>query len=425
LPNSAFTSWRYDDISFINENTGWALYNTSFSGSNTGRVYKTTNGGHNWEMQMEVTNIGLRCVGFADSLTGFIGTLGFIGALNRSPILYRTSNGGNSWDSVTFELNNRPGGLCGMSVLDRNNIFAAGRINSPASITPPYFIKTTNGGQNWIAKNMSAYAVWLVDCIFFSPDSGFVVGSVDAPLLTNNKNVVLFTSDGGDSWTERYRGSNIGEGLWKISFPSRNTGYCSLNNGYVDSVCYLKTTDGGNTWMRKSFNSGISSYVFTQGLGFLNENTGWIGGDINYMYKTTNGGINWQQDNFCKNLNRIRFLNDSIGYAASQQIYKFTNEPIGILQVSKDVPSGYKLHQNFPNPFNPITKISFEIPKASFVSIRIFNILGKEIETVGNQKFDAGSYYFNWDASIYPSGIYFLNFTSEGFSASEKMILLK
>src|SRR5205085_3299192 len=152
LPNSPSTNWRHDDLSFINENTGWVVYNTLFGGGNNGRVYKTTNGGSTWIMQFNVNDIYLRCLGFSDSLNGYIGTLGNINFLNdHSPILYKTTNGGQNWDSVTFT-NNRPMGLCGMSVVDHNNIFAVGRVGGPA-----FFVKTTNAGLNWLSQNMSAY----------------------------------------------------------------------------------------------------------------------------------------------------------------------------------------------------------------------------------------------------------------------------
>lgn len=425
LPNSPSTNWRHDDISFINETTGWALFNTSFSGANTGRVYKTTDGGNSWSMQMSVTNIGLRCVGFADSLHGWIGTLGQIGSLSRTPILYQTTNGGNSWDSVTFEIGNRPGGLCGMNVLDRNHIFACGRINSPQSYTPPYFIKTTNGGLNWIAKNMSSYAVTLIDCKFFSSDSGFVIGGVDTPVTFNTKNLILFTSDGGNTWIERYRGTKVFEGLWKISFPTRYNGYCTINSGFNDSICYIKTTDAGLNWNRMNFPTGVTTNVSTQGLGFVNDNTGWIGGDLNYTYKTTNGGLNWQMDNFVNYLNRIRFISDTIGYAAGKRIHKFTNEPIGIQQISFEIPKLFTLYQNYPNPFNPFTKIKFDIPKSTFVTIKVFDALGNEISVLANQNINTGLYSVNWDASSYPSGIYFYKIITEYFSESKKMILIK
>lgn len=417
LPNSPSTN-RMDDISFINENTGWAIY---LGGPNEGKIYKTTNGGTAWNIQLNVANTYLRCVGFADSLKGWAGTLGNFQGFNRSPILYKTTNGGNSWDSVTFTTN-RPAGLCGISVLDNNNIFACGRVGGPA-----FFIKTTNGGLNWTSQNMSSYALELVDCKFFTPDSGIVVGGVDTPFSATT-GIILFTSNGGTNWIERYRGTRPFDGFWKISFPSRLTGYASINENLgADSLFFIKTSNGGVNWILSGY---PVIYNWTQGIGFVNENTGWAGG-FNYTYKTTDGGVSWQQENFGININRIRFINDSIGYAVGSRIYKFTSEPIGIHPISTEIPKQFLLYQNYPNPFNPETKIRFEIPPfakggpGGFIRLKIFNALGQEIATLINEQLKAGVYEIEWNALEYPSGIYFYELQSESFTKTRKLVLIK
>lgn len=421
LPNSPSTNWRYDDLSFININTGWVVYNT-IGGVNNGRVYKTTDGGLSWTLQLNVNNVYLRCIAFSDSITGWIGTLGDRDFLNPSPIMYKTINGGLNWDSVTFA-SDRPRGLCGLSVVDQNNIFACGRVDGP-----PYFIKTTNSGLNWLSQNMSQYASILIDCKFFSSDSGFVFGGVDTPIYQNTKDIILFTSDGGNSWIPRYISPNTNEICWKASFPNRNTGYVSLDNMFNDSVKFLKTTNAGLNWIRLSF--PVLTQVYTQGIGFINQNTGWIGGDTNYTFKTTNGGFSWQADNFGRNINRIRFINDSIGYAVGSRIYKFTSEPIGIHPVSTEIPKQFTLFQNYPNPFNSETKIRFEIPSvnqrnAFDTKLIIYNALGQEIVTLVNEQLQPGVYEVNWDASDFPSGIYFYELKTDDFTQTKKLVLLK
>jgi hypothetical protein len=85
----------------------------------------------------------------------------------------------------------------------------------------------------------------------------------------------------------------------------------------------------------------------------------------------------------------------------------------------------YKLFQNYPNPFNPSTIINFEIPEHSFVTLKVFNILGSEITTLVNEEKPAGKYSFTFDASNLPSGIYFYRITAGNFSNVKKMLLLK
>ena len=85
----------------------------------------------------------------------------------------------------------------------------------------------------------------------------------------------------------------------------------------------------------------------------------------------------------------------------------------------------YKLGQNYPNPFNPSTKINFSLPERSFISLKIFNSLGEEIETLLNEEFEKGSYEYEWNAANLPSGIYFYKLQTDSFTETKKMILLK
>jgi hypothetical protein len=89
------------------------------------------------------------------------------------------------------------------------------------------------------------------------------------------------------------------------------------------------------------------------------------------------------------------------------------------------VPSKYNLSENYPNPFNPTTNFTYEISKAGFVSIKIYDILGREVATLVNEVKQAGSYPATWNALNAGSGIYFCKMQSGSFSATKKMILMK
>jgi len=85
----------------------------------------------------------------------------------------------------------------------------------------------------------------------------------------------------------------------------------------------------------------------------------------------------------------------------------------------------YSLNQNYPNPFNPATKITFQIPELSFVSIKVYDVLGNEITTLVNEEKPAGSYEIEFDATGLPSGIYFYKLQTDGYVEIRKMLLLK
>lgn len=85
----------------------------------------------------------------------------------------------------------------------------------------------------------------------------------------------------------------------------------------------------------------------------------------------------------------------------------------------------FKVNQNYPNPFNPNTTISFSLPCKEYVTLKIYDNLGKEIATLVNEELNKGNYEATWDASLYSSGIYFYRLTAGGFSKTLKMLLLK
>jgi hypothetical protein len=96
-----------------------------------------------------------------------------------------------------------------------------------------------------------------------------------------------------------------------------------------------------------------------------------------------------------------------------------------VQNISSGVPSEFSLEQNYPNPFNPETNIEFSIPKASFVTLSVYDILGREIEKLVNDNLSAGQYNVRFNASNYPSGVYFYKIEASGFSKTNKMLIIK
>lgn len=107
---------------------------------------------------------------------------------------------------------------------------------------------------------------------------------------------------------------------------------------------------------------------------------------------------------------------------------------IGINTYSSAIPHTFELNQNYPNPFNPVTKIKFDVPKMDIiagtsneqvVTLRIYDILGREVVTLVNDKLDPGTYEVDWNGSNVSSGLYFYKMDANGFSATKKMVLIK
>ena len=105
--------------------------------------------------------------------------------------------------------------------------------------------------------------------------------------------------------------------------------------------------------------------------------------------------------------------------------YNPASPPIGIQKIGKDVPEKYNLSQNYPNPFNPATVFNYQLTKTTNVRLIIYDMLGREVTRLVDEKQDAGTYKAEWDASRYNSGTYFYKLQTPEFSETKKMVLVK
>ncbi len=98
---------------------------------------------------------------------------------------------------------------------------------------------------------------------------------------------------------------------------------------------------------------------------------------------------------------------------------------VGIMPIGNEIPAKFSLNQNYPNPFNPTTTIKFDIPFSSLVKIAIYDISGREIQTLVNEQLQSGTYETQWNASSYSSGVYFYRLSAGDFSETKRMLLIK
>lgn len=117
---------------------------------------------------------------------------------------------------------------------------------------------------------------------------------------------------------------------------------------------------------------------------------------------------------------KLKQLSDNV-----YNLYKSGGISIGVLNNSSEIATDYVLYQNYPNPFNPTTNIKFSLPQNTFVSLKIYDLNGKEIDELLNQKLSGGTYEYEWNASSLPSGIYFYRLETGNFTETKKMVLVK
>lgn len=419
LPNAPVNMGnRFEDVFFVDPNLGWII-------SIRGEIFRTRDGGVTWTLQNMLPSGGLRSLGFANATKGWLGTL------RKEDVFFTTSDGGANWIEVQNIPDPKPEGICGISVVNESVVYASGRFSGA-----PRVIKTNDGGQSWQTFDLSDLALALVDCYFFSPDSGFVVGAVSDDYHAR----ILFTADGGRNWNPLFTSTRTGGLAWKISFPTRQTGYVSIE--YYDpqnAVYFLKTTDGGESWEEKMLSS---DWRDVQGMGFVNEKWGWQGGWDSAAYETTDGGESWQPAGFGFNINRIRFLNDTLGYAVGETVYKFSVSapPVAVHDEKPASPENFSLAQNYPNPFlrgtksraagNPSTQIRFALARSAEIVLAVYDLHGRKIKTLLAGRHPAGEYEAHWDGTNdlnepAAAGIYIYRLQNGSSSVSKKMLFLQ
>lgn len=111
--------------------------------------------------------------------------------------------------------------------------------------------------------------------------------------------------------------------------------------------------------------------------------------------------------------------------AASGYLWTLGITNTGIYEVDSKLPSEFALSGNYPNPFNPVTTIEFQLPREANVEVAIYDITGKRVETLVNEKMNGGVYHVTWNASSMPSGVYFARMVAGDFNATHKVMLVK
>jgi len=403
LPNAP-KSWRCDDMYFLNPMKGWVInpyYHNAFP-MQYGRIFTTDDGGQTWQKLVDSSITFIRSIGFTDSLNGWFGNLGDSSVTSDTNFMYHSIDGGNTWSPVLNFTGPRPKGICGISIVNDTVIYAYGRYFGPAVL-----MKTMDGGQTWNSQSLDSIATGLVDGYFFDKDTGFVTGCYGSPPMAQ----ILSTFDGGATWQVRHQSLRAQEIVWKISFPTRDTGYASIESGLdnitnPDTTYYLKTIDGGITWQEYIFKT--NGFYDMQGIGFINDTVGWIGGDsVDSTYKTTDGGNTWAVDNTFGVLtppynlefviNRFRRFGDTLMYASGNTVYKMQKGYSGIPLINSPI----DLINVYPNPSDG--KYTVELNgKGNGAAVEVYNLVGELIyrSVIKNDKSEI-------DLSNNASGVYF------------------
>jgi len=404
-----------NDLTFVDSLTGFAVTNVSSSNS---YIFKTTNGGDNWFFTYN-SSVPFQRVEFINSTTGFVNA--------NYDTLYKTTNGGNNWNTILLPMDLFSND---MAVLNQDTIWLV----HSEPLTGGVFL-TTNGGANWVQQ--LALGISNPDHIYmFNGRIGFI---------SRTNSYIRKTTDGGQSWFVLVNNKSFND----ILFVDSLKGWYAL-----DSV--RTTTDGGLNWQTQvlpygTYNGGYLNYSYIFKFSSINRDTIWgVGGRIAYpntqlrglIYKTINGGDNWLFQLPDTNIGIgqylfVKFINKLNGWAYSYNgVHTVTGGDsiwyFGIQKISSEIPKDFAIKQNYPNPFNPRTVIPYSLKSAGYVRIIAYDILGREVQRLVDQKQSAGEYEVDFMGKFTATGVYFYRMTvdpstgsGQAFIDTKKMILLK
>lgn len=379
--------------------------NTFFAGATPAGVYRSTDGALSWQ---EVNN-GLVTVQ-ARSVRQLMLSGAFIYAATDDGI-YRSSDNGVNWVKKSSGIVIGGGALYEFahSIFEHNGILFTGAWTG--------IYRSSNNGENWTATNITGSGILAKS---FTIHQGILFAARESI----NTPVGYKSTDNGISWSP----------ISNFSFPMI-TFFSEAANLWTGTIhgAWLSTNSGGS-WMQRS--TGLppdpynSSFVRVNGVLISSVKFGGSG-----VYSSTNDGLQWMNAGtglpFLSEISKLIIYNDKIIASTSDGLYqRGISQITGVSSVSSEIPGSFKLHQNYPNPFNPSSKIKFDIPpkvkiETSKTKLVIYNVLGKEIATLVNEELNSGIYEIEWDASNFPSGVYYYRLDADDFSETKKMILVK
>jgi hypothetical protein len=365
---------------------------TIFAGTGSG-TYMTTNNGNNWTSA------------FGTSFRSFTSTGNYLLGGTQSAGVYVSTNGGLNW----IQMNS---GLTASYV----RALASSGTNVFAGTTTGGVFLTTNYGANWTQMNNGLANNYIFSLFFHGP--------------------VLYAGTGPSNGGV-YKSTNNGS-TWTYSGLVNDFVYALTSRGSVvfaggDITGAYRSTDEGLSWTQ--VNSGLPNNFINSMASYGNA---VLAGTQGGLYMTTNDGTSWTSFHQGLPANWIYALTYNSTYMFAG-IYggggnvwrRPLSELVGILTNGNEVPAHFHLYQNYPNPFNPKTVIEFQLPVKSCVILKIYDLAGREVAIILNERLSQGTYEVEWDASDYPSGVYVYRLTAGDASTplrmteAKKMILIK
>ena len=359
-------------------------------------IYKSTDLGNSWA-ESGLSGQWIRDFAINSSYEIFITSVGS----QFGDGVYKSDDNGNTWTKVWDAISS------GMNCLyiDQQNVIYVGMnyYDSQGGI-----FRSEDGGNTWTN-------------IFELPANIYeIVKLNNGRILAASYGQIYFSDDNGVNW------NSTSSGLVQATIS--DIALNQENEIFITTLGYgiYKSVDNGLTWITKmgagwdfsclKISSDGKIYAATQG-NWLYESD-----DNGDNWFLVNGGLNDSKYILSLEITKSGFLFAGMDYYG---IYKSANKVVTTLNEENTVPSKFELMQNYPNPFNPSTSIEYSLPSNEYVLLKVYDLLGNEVNTLVNERQSAGNYEVNFDASNLASGIYFYRIQSGSFIQTKKLMLLK
>lgn len=396
-----------------------------FGGTQDNGISGTTNGGLSWSYMWGGDGCGMAIDPGNPMISMGTVTAGS-GGYSWRRIL--TINNGVSWN---FADNGIPASTESFNNVRNDKVSPTYIYNN----SDKYIYVTTNNGTLWTALNATAFPVDIfnISVSRYSSPSAVVYASLRAYNATQKLRVY----DAGN-WTERSAGLPVGAIIRTVAQHQTNNNLAyAITNGYESPQKVFKTTNRGVSW--RNITGNLPNISVTDLVTHPSDTSKLYLGSEFGCFRTTNGGINWiKWNNGMPMANLVSEMNyiDSIATRNKFYIVAATyGRSIWMREITGDDPTGinsdpvavtgFELKQNYPNPFNPSTEIKFALPSADFITLKVFDITGREVAVLVNRKMEQGNHSVTFDGGKLSSGVYFYRITTSKYTDIKKMVFVK